>query len=91
MADCSRWEIGEEPQPQSLDPIPHFDCSRWEIGEEPQLFPLCYRLLDIVADGRSGRNRNRRELAQLCRPIVADGRSGRNRNWGIVVVIMRQL
>ena len=39
QVDCSRWEIGEEPQHVVCvfrTPQPD-DCSRWEIGEEPQL------------------------------------------------------
>ncbi len=34
------------------------DCSRWEIGEQPQRNHLCNLLQLIVADGRSGSNRN---------------------------------
>ena len=34
----------------------------------------------IVADGRSGANRNGSEVINAARTIVADGRSGANRN-----------
>ncbi len=36
------------------------DYSRWEIGEEPQQLQKSGVILPIIADGRSGRNRNRR-------------------------------
>ena len=58
ISDCSRWEIGEEPQRVGVHPAHKVHCSRWEIGEEPQLDgPVC-QTVEIVADGRSGRNRN---------------------------------
>ncbi len=38
------------------------------------------RLEIIVADGRSGRNRNHELAREQSLMIVADGRSGRNRN-----------
>ena len=57
------------------------DCSRWEIGEEPQQKAEAAEAhRQIVADGRSGRNRNDNLPTWLIVAIVADGRSGRNRN-----------
>ena len=57
-AYCSRWEIGEQPQPRGACDDDELDCSRWEIGEQPQHGLLEAKTSEIVADGRSGSNRN---------------------------------
>ena len=55
----SRWEIGEEPQLERSVNVQSVHFSRWEIGEEPQLMSSAVTGVGILADGRSGRNRNR--------------------------------
>ena len=56
------------------------DFSRWEIGGQPQLEQMQARGYAILADGRSGANRNLVDGSTGWRPILADGRSGANRN-----------
>ena len=77
---CSRWEIGGQPQhtPECDECLG--DCSRWEIGGQPQRVNLRGGRLCIVADGRSGGNRNILAPGISSPRIVADGRSGGNRN-----------
>ena len=55
---CSRWEIGEQPQHLPIVGVLILHCSRWEIGEQPQLSAAMAEITKIVADGRSGSNRN---------------------------------
>ena len=54
--------------------------SRWEIGGKPQLTGAALALYKIIADGRSGANRNPAGEFSAKRMIIADGRSGANRN-----------
>ena len=77
---CSRWEIGEQPQHVEGIGDVDIDCSRWEIGEQPQLEAAAIQNAHIVADGRSGSNRNVVRIVDRVHHIVADGRSGSNRN-----------
>ena len=54
----SRWEIGEQPQPLPHNILARVNYSRWEIGEQPQQGWRTYGQGIIIADGRSGSNRN---------------------------------
>ena len=54
--------------------------SRWEIGEQPQLVNGLNEEIGIIADGRSGSNRNITTDILDAMGIIADGRSGSNRN-----------
>ena len=55
----SQWEIGEQPQHQVNEIAALLDYSQWEIGEQPQLLTALLEICDIIANGRSGSNRNR--------------------------------
>ena len=64
----------------------HANFSRWEIGGQPQL-PIHVgggpSTVHILADGRSGANRNMMSSwigLAYAKVILADGRSGANRN-----------
>ena len=57
---------------------PHY--SRWEIGGKPQPDGEADGADTIIADGRSGANRNHAVAGALDLVIIADGRSGANRN-----------
>ena len=41
------------------------------------------RVYSIIADGRSGSNRNLIEVVEEADEIIADGRSGSNRNFSV--------
>ena len=56
------------------------DYSRWEIGGQPQQLLIAIALASIIADGRSGANRNKTTTTNSKSLIIADGRSGANRN-----------
>ena len=78
----SRWEIGDKPQPFGAYADGYDDYSRWEIGDKPQPYPDRDLHSIIIADGRSGTNRNMGLAGSLGGLIIADGRSGTNRNTG---------
>ncbi len=60
--DYSRWEIGGKPQHIRQRKRHRNNYSRWEIGGKPQPGHVDLPGVSIIADGRSGANRNR--LAQ---------------------------
>ena len=84
----SRWEIGGQPQLGTFQygRAALVDFSRWEIGGQPQRDSGADRSKvdpHILADGRSGANRNndaQQERLDVREMILADGRSGANRN-----------
>ena len=66
----SRWEIGGKPQ--RVFASYHHDYSRWEIGGKPQLRAFSI-LRAIIADGRSGANRNRpKEAVPVWQTLSSD-------------------
>ena len=71
--DYSRWENGGQPQQGIPHSVQAKDYSRWENGGQPQQNARCLASVRIIADGRTGANRNSSSVDVIVAPIIADG------------------
>ncbi len=86
----SRWENGGQPQPMVVALPPKSHYSRWENGGQPQLsLGGSVGMPGIIADGRTGANRNYFRQRDYGLGIIADGRTGANRNHNSTKSIAR--